>query len=85
MAGKVGILSGGAAFKPLSLNAQDAQLLEARKFNVQDICRWFNMPPSMVGDNGGTAYASNEQEMQKYVNECLSFWVDNIEQEIKSI
>lgn len=82
--GGIGLLPNGADFKKVMLTPAEYQLLEARKFNVQDICRWFNMPPSMVGDNGGTAYASNEQEMQKYVNECLSFWVDNIEQEIKS-
>jgi len=44
MSGKVGILSGGAAFKPLSLNASDAQLIEVRKFNVEDIARIFRVP-----------------------------------------
>jgi phage portal protein BeeE len=39
---------GGAAFKPLTLNAADAQLLEARRFNVEDIARLFRVPVSLL-------------------------------------
>lgn len=80
----IGLLEAGADFKKVGMTPEDYQLLDARKFNVQEMCRWFNMPPSMVADNTGTAYASNEQEMQKYVNECLSPWVEFIEQELKA-
>jgi HK97 family phage portal protein len=31
------------------MNADDAQLLESRAWSVEDVCRWFNVPPIMVG------------------------------------
>jgi len=52
MSGSTAILSGGAAFKPLSLNAADAQLIESRKFNVEDIARIFRVPLSLLGHKG---------------------------------
>jgi phage portal protein BeeE len=48
-AGKIGILSGGATFKPLTINAQDAQLLDTRRFSVEEIARIYRMPLALVG------------------------------------
>lgn len=43
------ILSGGSSVKELSLNAVDAQFLETRNFQVEDIARVFGVPPFMIG------------------------------------
>ena len=48
-AGKIGILSGGASFKPLTINAQDAQLLDTRRFSVEEIARIFRVPLALLG------------------------------------
>ncbi len=48
-AGKIGILSGGASFEPLTINAQDAQLLESRRFSVEEVCRIFRVPLALIG------------------------------------
>ncbi|MDZ4376479.1 MAG: phage portal protein [Phenylobacterium sp.] len=48
-AGKVMPLPPGAKFTALTLNPEDAQLLETRKFSVEDICRWFDTPPILIG------------------------------------
>jgi HK97 family phage portal protein len=48
-AGRPFILEGGAEWQSIQMNADDAQLLESRAWSVEDVCRWFNVPPIMVG------------------------------------
>jgi len=48
-AGKPFIAEGGAEWQSISLNADDAQLLQSRGWSVEDICRWFLVPPILVG------------------------------------
>ncbi|WP_306150635.1 phage portal protein [Roseovarius sp. MMSF_3281] len=48
-AGKIMTLEAGLSFDQLQMNPEDAQLLETRRFQVEDICRWFGMPPIIIG------------------------------------
>lgn len=48
-AGKVMALEGGLSFEPSGINPEDAQLLETRRFQVEDVCRWFGTPPIIIG------------------------------------
>ncbi|MBP0439594.1 phage portal protein [Tianweitania sediminis] len=50
--GKVMPLPGGWSFEALSMSPADAQLLESRAFNVEEICRWYDTPPILVGHAG---------------------------------
>ena len=52
--GGIPVLPIGLDFKQLSLSPADTQLLETRRFNVEDICRWFGVPPILIGGSGGT-------------------------------
>jgi HK97 family phage portal protein len=47
--GKVPMVEGGWEFVPTTIPPNDAQFLETRGFNVETICRWFGVPPSLVG------------------------------------
>lgn len=47
--GGVMVLEKGTGFQQLSMNPQDAELLSTRSFNVEEICRWFGVDPSLVG------------------------------------
>lgn len=51
-AGGVGILEAGVKWQPVSFNPEDAQMLETRRFSVEDICRWFGVPPIVIGHAG---------------------------------
>jgi HK97 family phage portal protein len=64
-AGKVMPLDSGWKFVPLSMNPEDAQLLESRSFNVEEICRWFDTPPILVGHaaNGVTAWGTGIEQI----------------------
>lgn len=48
-AGKLMILEAGLKYEQLALNPDDAQLLETRRFDVEEICRWFGVPPIIIG------------------------------------
>lgn len=48
-AGKVMIFEGGMKFHNISMPLEDAQLLETRRFSVEDVCRWFGVQPFMIG------------------------------------
>lgn len=48
-AGRPFIAEGGMKFEQLSINPEDAQMLESRRFSVEEICRFFGVPPHMIG------------------------------------
>jgi HK97 family phage portal protein len=45
-----GVLTGGATWTPISINPEEAQFLETRKFQVTEIARLYGIPPHMIGD-----------------------------------
>lgn len=47
--GKPMVLEGGVTWEALTLNPEDAQMLETRKFSVEEVCRLFGVPPHMIG------------------------------------
>lgn len=51
-AGKIMITEGGLKYNQLQINPEDAQLLETRRFQVEDVCRWFGTPPVVIGHAG---------------------------------
>lgn len=59
-AGKILVLEAGLNFKQLQMNPEDAQLLETRRFGVEEICRWFGVPPIVIGhaSEGQTMWGS---------------------------
>lgn len=83
--GKVMPLPDGWDFVPLSLSPADAQLLESRSFNVEDVCRWFDTPPILVGhtSKSQTMFGSGvEQIMLGWVTLDLDPLLTGIEQAI---
>lgn len=81
-AGGVGVLTGGADFKPLQINAKDAQLLESRQFNVEDVARIFGVPLSLIGVSspGAMSYASVEANNLAFVQHTLRAILERLEQ-----
>ena len=86
-AGKIGVLSGGASFKPLTLNAQDAQLLDTRRFNVEDIARLFRVPISLLGHPvaGAMSFASVEAQNLSFVQHSLRPLLERLEQSFSTL
>jgi phage portal protein BeeE len=70
-AGRPYIAEGGAEYKPISINPEDAQMLETRGFSVDEICRFFGVPPFMIGHtekstSWGTGLAEQVLGFQKF-------------------
>ena len=86
-AGRIGVLTGGATFKPLQLNAQDAQLLDTRKFNVEEIARIFRVPISLLGHpvSGAMSFASVEAQNLSFVQHSLRPFLERLEQSLSTL
>ena len=83
-AGKPAVLEGGMDVETVGINPKDAQLLESREFSVEEICRWFRVPPHMVGHTGNsTSWGTGiEQQMIGFLTFTLRPWLTRIEQAI---
>jgi HK97 family phage portal protein len=79
------IITQGGDIKALSMNAGDAQLLETRQFSVIDICRFFGVPPVMVGESEKTSsWGSGVEQMARwFVMFTLNDHFTDIEQELE--
>lgn len=83
-AGKAVILEAGMTSTNIGINPVDAQMLESRGFNVEEICRWFRVPPFMVGHSEkATSWGTGiEQQMIGFLTFTLAPWLRRIEQSI---
>jgi HK97 family phage portal protein len=85
-AGKMAFLEGGFKLEALSLPPEDAQLLATRSFHVEQICRWFDMPPEMIGHSPqhgrSTSGTGMEQQMLWFLIFSLRPQLKRIEQAI---
>jgi len=74
------VLEYGLKYKGLSMNMQDAQFLESRKFQMSEIAGFYRVPPHKVGIHGSNSNYNNlEQENQSYIDSNLSHWVSRWE------
>jgi HK97 family phage portal protein len=85
-AGKPAVLEGGMKAETIGINPTDAQLLESRVFSIEEVCRWFGVPPSMIGatDKASSWASSSEQLNLWFLQYGLRPWLKRIEQAIWS-
>lgn len=82
--GEAPLLEGGTDAGTLGIKPSDAQLLESRAFSVEAICRWFRVPPWMVGhtEKSSSWGTGIEQQMIGFLTFTLGPWLRRIEQAI---
>jgi HK97 family phage portal protein len=80
--GKVAVLEEGMKYTPISINPQEAQFLETRKFQINEIARIFRVPPHMVGDLEKSSFSNIEQQSLEFVKYTLDPWVIRWEQSL---
>ncbi|BEO86366.1 portal protein [Serratia marcescens] len=83
-AGKMMVLEGDLSYQNVTMNPEDAQMLESRAFSIEEICRWFRVPPFMVGHvTKQSSWASSVEGMNLiFLTNTLRPLLVNIEQEI---
>ena len=80
--GKVAILEEGMKYTPISISPEQAQFLETRKFQINEIARIFRVPPHMVGDLEKSSFSNIEQQSLEFVKYTLDPWLIRWEQSI---
>lgn len=83
-AGKIMVIEQEMAYQTVTMDPVAAQLLESRSFNIEEICRWFRVPPFMVGHmTKQSSWASSIEGMNlSFLTHTLRPVLVNIEQEI---
>ncbi|MCI4653885.1 phage portal protein [Sphingomonas aquatilis] len=80
-AGSTLVLDGGMKWGKISLSPEDAELLETRKFGVEEICRLFQVPPPLVQDYSHNTFTNSETAGRWFAMFTLAPWARKIEAE----
>ena len=81
-AGKTAILEEGMNWVNLGIPPDDAQYLETRKFQVDEIARWYGIPPHMIASMDSATFSNIEHQAIEFVTHTLRPWLVRWEQEI---
>jgi len=82
--GKTPVLEAGLTYKPISMSLEDAEWIEARKFNVYEVCRLFRVPPVIVGAMEAANYSNSVELNRQFVTLTLRRWLTMWEQAIST-
>ena len=82
-ANKIAVLEEGMKYTPIGISPEQAQFLETRKFQINEIARIFRVPPYMVGDLEKSSFSNIEQQSLEFVKYTLDPWVIRWEQSIQ--
>lgn len=78
---KTALLSSGLKFQQTQANANDAQFIEARRYQTEEICRIMRVDPVMIMQaTGGASYASIEQRFLAHLTHTIAPWHQRFEQ-----
>ncbi len=84
-ANKIAVLEEGMKYTPIGISPEQAQFLETRKFQINEIARIFRVPPHMVGDLEKSSFSNIEQQSLEFVKYTLEPWLVRWEQSIQRI
>ena len=82
---RVAVLEEGMKFQSIGIPPEQAQFLETRKFQINEIARIFRIPPHMIGDLEKSSFSNIEQQSLEFVMYTLDPWVVRWEQSIKRV
>ncbi len=80
---KIAVLEDGLKFSPVTIPPEQAQFLETRKFQLNEIARIFRVPPHMIGDLEKSTFSNIEQQSLEFVKFSLEPWICRIEQSME--
>lgn len=83
--GRLIVLEADMKFQQVALTPEQSQLLESRRYDVEEICRWFGVPPVLIGASGATTWGSGISEIVSGFHKfTLNPLLVSIEQAIES-
>lgn len=81
--GGVMVLDEGMKFQPLSMPPDQQQLIQSKQFSVQDMARWFGIPPYLLFEESRSTFTNIESQGLEFVRYTLTQWVTRWEAELK--
>lgn len=84
-ANKVAVLEEGMKYQPIAIAPSEAQFLETRKFQLNEIARIFRIPPHMIGDLERSSFSNIEQQSLEFVKYTLDPWIVRWEQSLERV
>jgi HK97 family phage portal protein len=72
----------GLKYQRISISPDEAQFLGVQKFQAEEVCRIFNVPPSLIWLDSQTTYNNVEQQQIMFARQTISPWVQRWEQEL---
>lgn len=77
----VAVLQGNTTYSPVQINSEDAEMLASRQYTVQDIARFFEISPVLLGDLTNASYNTIEAVQNDFLLHTLSAYIHMIEEE----
>jgi len=82
---RIGVLEEGMKYTPIGIPPEQAQFLETRKFQINEIARIFRVPPHMIGDLEKATFSNIEHQSLEYVKYTLAPWICRFEQSMARV
>lgn len=82
-AGELAVLDRGFKFSRIQMASTDAELLSTRKFQIEELARWFRIPPHKLMDMSKSTFNNVEQQDINYATDSLTPWISRLEVQLK--
>lgn len=79
---RIAILEAGLEYKDVGMTHQEIEFLQTRKFQINEIARWFNLPPHMLKDLEKSSFSNITQQSEEFIIYSILPWLVRYEQEI---
>ena len=80
---RVAVLEEGMKFQSIGIPPEQAQFLETRKFQIEEICRIFRVPPHLVASLDRATFSNIEHQSISFIDNTIVPWVSRIEQSMQ--
>ena len=80
---KIAVLEEGLKYTPIAISPEQAQFLETRKFQIEEICRIFRVPPHLVASLDRATFSNIEHQSISFVDNTIVPWVSRFEQSMQ--
>ncbi|ADH98319.1 phage portal protein [Salisediminibacterium selenitireducens] len=80
---RVAVLEEGMTFQSIGIPPDQAQFLETRKYQTEEICRIFRVPPHLVGNLDRATFSNIEHQSISFIDNTIMPWVSRLEQAMK--
>lgn len=79
---KVAVLEEGMEWKPMSIPPEEAQFLQTRRFQVEEIARWYNVPLHVIQHLENATFSNIEHQSIEFTTRTIQPWLIRWEQEL---